>query len=60
MILKYVLWCYLFMTIYMGISVIVRSQFTKYHLFLWIIAPVSTPYHILFLLSRLLTNMDDE
>ena len=60
LLIKYLLWCYVFMAIYISISVYVRSQVTKYHIFLLLIAPVSTPYHLLFVLSRLLTNMDEE
>lgn len=60
MLLKYLLWCYVFMAIYISISVFVRSQVTKYHIFLLLIAPISTPYHLIYVISNLLTNMDED
>lgn len=59
MLIKYLMWCYLFMAIYLSISVFEQSRVTKFHVFLLVIAPVSAPYHVLSLISRLLTNMDD-
>lgn len=59
MLIKYLLWCYVFMAIYVSISVYEQSRVTKYHIFLLLIAPVSTPYHFIYVLSRLLTNMDE-
>ena len=57
-LIKYLLWCYIFMAIYVSLSVYEQSQVTKYHIFLLLIAPVSTPYHIIYVISRFLTNMD--
>ncbi len=58
MLLKYFLLCYLYMTIYIGSAAISKRTFSKYYLYLWLIAPISAPYHLLLLVTSFLTNLD--
>jgi len=60
MLLRYLIWCYLFMTIYLGIAVISQGKLSKYHVYIWLTAPISAPYHLLLLVTNVLTNLDDD
>jgi hypothetical protein len=60
MLVRYLIWCYLFMTIYIGIAAFRTKRISRYHVYIWLTAPISTPYHLLLMVASFLTNLDDD
>jgi uncharacterized membrane protein len=59
-LLKYLFFCYTFMSVYIALAIYAAKRVSKYHIYLWLSAPISAPYILLLNLTSLLTKLDDD